>query len=87
MHKAISPQRLNSRADLSKAHIVRTINGRQTAIPVNLQNMMQSGGTGSAQAANVTLLPEDILVIPSRKRGFKITDVLGLLSPLAIFAR
>ena len=74
-------------ADLSKAHIIRTINGQQTAIPVNLQNMLQANNGKGAQGVTTTsmvLLPEDALFIPTRKRGFKFSDVIGLLSPLAI---
>lgn len=72
-------------ADLSKAHIVRTVNGRQVAIPVNLQSMVQANASGTAPI--ITLQPEDLLFIPSRKRGFRITDALSFLGPLAILAR
>ncbi len=74
-------------ADLSKAHIIRTVNGQQTAIPIDLQSMVQAGGAASAPLRGTTLQPEDVLYIPSRRRGFKLTDALDFLSPLAILRR
>lgn len=77
-------------ADLSKAHIIRTVNGQQIAIPVNLQNMLQSNGGKGGQGvatASMVLLPEDALFIPTRKKGFSLGSALQLLSPLAILGR
>ncbi len=71
-------------ADLRQAHIIRTVNGQQLAIPINLQEMLQSNNTAAGVTPGTTLQPEDVLFIPSRKHGFRLTDALGLLAPLSL---
>lgn len=65
-------------ADLSKAGIVRNVNGQPEFISVNLTQLLTSK-RGTTQT-NVRILPNDILYIPSK--GTK-TSPLQLLGPLA----
>lgn len=66
-------------ADLLRAAIVRNANGQQQVIPVNIDALLKNG----KQPINVQLQPDDILYIPSKKRGFTLADALG---PLSLFS-
>lgn len=68
-------------ANLNSAVIVRTVNGQQNVIPINIANILKNG-TG---ANNVLLQPEDVLYIPPRGRSFHFTDLLGPLTLLRGF--
>jgi protein involved in polysaccharide export with SLBB domain len=67
--------------DLSKAMILRNVNGKVTGIPVNIDNIYKKHDL----AANVVLQPNDILYVPPRgKRGMTIGDIFGPISLLNI---
>ncbi|MCC6730889.1 MAG: SLBB domain-containing protein [Chthonomonadales bacterium] len=67
-------------ADLSKAGVVRMVNGKTTVIPVNIEEMFKKRD----MTANVTLQANDILYVPTKgKRGFNWTDVIGPFSLLS----
>ncbi len=68
-------------ANLSQAGIIRTVNGQAQIIPVNIDQLLRKG----AASQNVQLQPDDILYIPSKKQGLKLTDVLGPLAILGHF--
>lgn len=66
--------------ELSKAGIIRTVDGVAKVVRVDIERMLKSGNV----AANVTLQPNDILFIPSRtERKFSWESVLGPLSALS----
>lgn len=68
--------------DLSKAGIIRMVDGKPTVIPVNMNNILKKPET----AMNLTLQPEDVLVVPLRgQRGLTIQDALSPLSILSLF--
>ena len=68
--------------DLSKAGIIRMVEGKPTVIPVNMNNVLKKPET----ALNLTLQPEDILFVPPRgARGFTWQDVLSPLTTLSFF--
>ena len=68
--------------DLSKAGIIRTVDGKATVIPVNMNNVLKKPET----AMNLTLQPEDVLFVPLRgQRGLTIQDALSPLSILSLF--
>jgi protein involved in polysaccharide export with SLBB domain len=70
-------------ANLSQAGIIRTLNGQTQVIPVNIDQIFKKG----ILPANVQLKPDDVLYIPTKKRGFKWTDVVGPLGVLGALAR
>lgn len=68
--------------DLSKAGIIRMVDGKPTVIKVNMNNVLKKPET----AMNITLQPEDVLVVPLRgQRGLTIQDALSPLSILSLF--
>jgi protein involved in polysaccharide export with SLBB domain len=67
-------------SDLSKAGIVRLVNGQAVSIPVNIHAMLSKGGPGS----QAELQPGDILYIPTRKEK---TNMAAFLGPLALLLR
>jgi len=67
---------LDGGANLNKAGIIRQQNGKQTVIPVNIGDLLRNGTT----SGDVKLQPNDVLYIPSKKRGFSVGDALGPLS-------
>jgi protein involved in polysaccharide export with SLBB domain len=68
-------------SDLSKAGIVRTVNGQAISIPININEMLRKGGPGS----QVELQPGDILYIPAVKEKTSILPFL--LGPIASLLR
>lgn len=64
--------------DLGKAAIIRMVNGKPTRIPVNIEEMLKYGSVASTM-----MLPNDILYIPPKKKGFQWASIL---SPLAILS-
>lgn len=64
-------------SDLSKAGIVRVVNGQAVSIPVDINRMLKKAGPGS----QMELQPGDVLYIPAR--GAK-TSLLPLLGPIAV---
>lgn len=71
-------------ANLKGASIVRVVNGQSTVVPVDINALFQKG---AAVADNVVLQPGDILYIPPKKRGFRLSDALSPLSALSLFVR
>ena len=68
--------------DLSKAGIIRMVDGKPTVIPVNMNNVLKKPAT----ALDLTLQPEDILFVPPHgARGFVWQDVLSPLTTLSFF--
>ena len=68
--------------DLSKAGIIRVVDGKPTVIPVNMNNVLKKPAT----AMNLLLQSEDVLVVPLRgQRGLTIQDALSPLSILSLF--
>jgi len=66
-------------ADLRKAHLVRTENGRATDIHVDFEALQKKG----LASANIPLKPDDILVIPQKKKiGWSLIDPSSPLSIL-----
>lgn len=66
--------------ELSKAGVIRTVDGAAKVVPVDIEKMLKKGDV----ASNVTLQPNDILFIPSRsERKFSWETVLGPLSALS----
>jgi len=74
---------LDGGANLNKAGIIRQQNGKQTVIPINLDALLRNGTT----TGDVQLQPNDILYIPSKKRGFSAAEALGPLSFLSTILR
>ena len=62
-------------ANLKDARIIRVVGGQVSAIPVNLNTLFSDKKDATVQ--NLVLQPGDALYIPSKKRGFRLTDVLG----------
>ena len=67
-------------ASLSKAGIVRMVNGASTVIPINIDQLFKKGGN----TQNVLLQPNDILYVPLKGQGIRPLDLLG---PLAVLGR
>ncbi len=61
--------------DLRRATIARTVNGKVSATPVNIENLLKRG----QQDPNYVLQPNDVLYIPKRGRTFNLG---ALLSPV-----
>lgn len=70
-------------ANLSEAGILRTSNGQAQIIRVNLNDLLRKADTSK----NILLQPEDVLFIPPKKRGFKLTDLLGPVAAVASLGR
>lgn len=70
-------------ADLRKAGILRTVNGKVTVLPINIEEMLTRGKL----ATNVALQSEDVLYIPSRKHTFKWVDILNPITALYYLGR
>ncbi len=70
-------------ADLKDARIVRVVGGQVTPIPIDLEALY--GGKKGATTQNVMLQPNDVLFIPSKGRGFQLSDALGAASLFTIF--
>jgi len=68
--------------DISKAGIVRMVDGKATVTTVNIDDMLKKGAT----KGNIAMKADDILYIPSKgvKHGFVWTDVLTPLSALSV---
>jgi len=67
--------------DLGKAGIIRMVNGKPTAISVNIDAMLKKADL----AKNVVLEPNDILYIPEKgRRGLSMSDVLAPISALSV---
>ena len=62
-------------ANLKEARIVRVVNGQVTPLPVDLRVLL--GDKKNATSQNFVLQPNDLLYIPSKGRGFRLTDVLA----------
>jgi hypothetical protein len=68
--------------NLSKAGVVRIVNGTATHIDVNIDKMLKKSGN---LADNIKLEPNDILYIPaSSNHAFNWQSVLGPFSALAL---
>lgn len=67
--------------DLKNAGIIRKVNGTATLIPVNIEDVLKKGNL----ASNVALQPDDILYVPTKKKGFKWTDILQPIAALSMF--
>jgi len=66
-------------SDLRKAHLIRTENGKTQDIHVDFESLQKKG----LATANIPIKPDDILIIPQRKKpGPGIGDVLAPLSIL-----
>ncbi|MCW3055737.1 MAG: hypothetical protein JWN14_4907, partial [Chthonomonadales bacterium] len=66
-------------ADLRKAHLIRTENGKTQDIHVDFESLQKKG----LATANIPIKPDDILIIPQKKKaGPTISDVLAPLSIL-----
>jgi polysaccharide export outer membrane protein len=72
-----------SDGDLSHASILRTVNGKTTAVSVNIDEILKKGNL----AKNVSLNKGDILYIPnrSRKTPLGIQDILSPISQILTF--
>lgn len=68
-------------ADLKRCGIVRIVNGKALVIPLDIQGMLKNGKL----AQNVTLLPEDILYIPSRQSKKSLLEFASPLQALGLF--
>ncbi|MBV9848911.1 MAG: SLBB domain-containing protein, partial [Armatimonadetes bacterium] len=65
--------------DRKSIYIVRRgADGKRVATTINVEDMLK-GSTG-----NYLLQPDDILYVPSRKKGHSAADLLGLLGPIGI---
>jgi protein involved in polysaccharide export with SLBB domain len=68
-------------ANLKKATIHRTVDGKSTDIKVDFDSLNKKG----VATANLKIQPDDILVIPQRpKRGVTLTDALAPLTILEL---
>jgi protein involved in polysaccharide export with SLBB domain len=67
-------------SDLGKAELLRVIDGKLVTLPLHIDQMLRR----THQIADVTLQPEDVLYIPSRRRnrGLGWSDLLNPLSVL-----
>ena len=71
----------SSGGDLSKAGVIRLIDGKYTVIPVNIDLMLKKGDLSK----NIALQPGDILFVPARSsKGNAIQNLLAPLSLLSI---
>ncbi len=70
-------------ADLSQAVVFRPTNASPQIIPLNLNALLLKADLSK----NIQLQPEDVLIIPSKKRGFKLTDLLGPAAAIASLGR
>ncbi len=64
-----------SEGDLRRAGVIRTVDGKAVATPVNIEAMLKGGRL----AGNCVLQPNDVLYIPQRGRSF---NWATLLSPI-----
>ena len=70
-------------ANLGEARIVRVIGGRPTAIPVNLNDVLNNKKGTTTQ--NVVLQPGDLLYVPPKGRGFQLGDALQAAAVYNVF--
>lgn len=71
-------------AEMRKAGILRTVNGKPVGTPINLDEVMRKGNL----TKNVTLQPGDILFVPSRpRREVGLVDFLNPVSFLISLLR
>ncbi len=70
-------------ANLGEAGILRTTNGQAQIIQVDLNKLLRKADISK----NIQLLPEDVLFIPPKKRGFKLADLLGPVVGIATIGR
>lgn len=70
-------------ANLSEAGVLRTVDGKAQIILVNLNDLLRRADISK----NVQLQPEDVLFIPPKKRGFKLSDLLGPVAAVASVGR
>ena len=69
----------SERGDVGRTAVIRMVNGKSTVIPVNVAAMLKKRD----MAADVKLLPNDIVYVPARgQRGPTIGDLGGVLGPL-----
>ncbi len=67
--------------DPSKATVLRTVDGKQTLIKVNIDAIQKKGDFSQ----NIALEPGDILAVPPRGRAaFGISDILSPIGLLKI---
>ena len=68
--------------DLGKVNLIRVDKSKNTAAvqQVNLDSFLKKGD----MTGNVALQPGDVLFIPDKKRGFRLSDVFGVLQGLSI---
>lgn len=68
--------------DLSKAGIIRRVDGKYTIIPINIEQMLKKGDLSK----NVALMPGDMLYVPARssRHGVGLQEILAPLSLLGI---
>jgi len=68
----------DQRGNLREAGIIRTVDGKATVIPINIEQILSKGKT----AQNIQLQPKDVLYVPPQKKGFKWTDVIPVVGGL-----
>jgi polysaccharide export outer membrane protein len=68
-------------ADVSKAGIVRTINGKTQIIKVNMDAITKKGEVQQ----NIVMQPNDILYVPAKGRELSTYDIVGPFSLLSYF--
>lgn len=67
--------------DKKSIYIVRRgADGKRVALVLNAEDMLKGS------ASNYQLQPDDILYVPSRKKGHSAADILGLLSPIGLIS-
>lgn len=65
-------------ANLVHSVVIRTINGQAQPIPINIDQLFKTGKLSQ----QIRLQPDDVLYIPSKKQGFRLSDVVGPLGLL-----
>ena len=71
----------SSGGDLSKAGVIRSVDGKYTVIPVNIDLMLKKGDLSK----NIALQPGDILFVPTRSsKGNALQNLIAPLSLLGI---
>jgi protein involved in polysaccharide export with SLBB domain len=63
-HRHAAAERLQSgESDRNRSHLVRTVDGEQTEIPLKLDALLNKGD----MSQNVRLRPGDVLVVPESR--------------------